>query len=426
MTASEKNSYRRPAHEQRRVVITGLSAITPLGNSAQQSWQALVNGRSGIAKITQYNATGHTVQIAGEVKNFPIDDYIPKKDQKKMDRFSYFSLAAAHMALEDSGLELTDAICERTGVLVGVGIGGLPFIEKQFSLVEKRGPSRNSPFFIPAVAPNMSAGYISVKYGTKGPNYVLSSACASGAHAIGEATAYIRNGQCDVMFTGGTEGSVCILTVSGFASMKALSTRNSQPQVASRPWDRDRDGFVLSEGCGMLILEEYEHAVKRNARIYGELTGYGFSSDGFHMTNPPPNGIGAAAAMEMAISDAMIDSSNIDYINAHGTSTPLGDQAETEGIKRALGDHAKDVWVSSTKSMIGHTLGAAGAIESVFAIQTLHHGIIPPTINLDNPSLENDLDYVPHTAREKRLRHVMNNSFGFGGTNASLIFSKLD
>ena len=424
--ASGDTNYRRPAREQRRVVVTGLSAITPVGNSAQESWEALINGRSGITNITQYDCTDHSVQIAGEVKDFPVDEYVPKKDQKKMDRFTHFALGAAHMALADSGLELTDSIRQRTGSITGVGIGGLPLIERQFAISEKRGPSRITPFFIPAVISNMAAGHISIKYGTQGPNYTLTSACASGAHAIGEAAAYIRNGVCDVMFAGGTEGTVCIMAVGGFAAMKALSTRNSHPQAASRPWDKDRDGFVLSEGCGMFILEEYEHAVKRGARIYGELTGYGFSSDGHHMTNPIPGGAGAAAAMEMALADAMINKETVGYINAHGTSTPAGDQAETEGIKRVFGDHAKDLWISSTKSMIGHTLGAAGAVESVISLQALHHGIIPPTINLDNPSPENDLDYVPHTAREKQLRHVMNNSFGFGGTNASVIFSKLD
>ena len=420
-----KSNYRRPAREQRRVVITGLSAITPVGNSAQESWEALINGRSGIAKITYYDVTDHSVQIAGEVKNFPLDNYVPKKDKKKMGRFVHLALGAAHMALEDSGLELTDALCERTGVLTGVGMGGLPILQQQSLLVEKRGLSRVSPFFIPAVIPNMAAGHISIKYKIKGPNYTLASACASGSHAIGEAATYIRNGQCDVMLAGGTEGVVSPLGVGGFAAMKALSTRNSQPQAASRPWDQDRDGFVLSEGCGILILEEYEQAVKRGARIYGELSGYGFSSDGFHMTNPDPDGVGAARSMELAISDAMIDKNSIDYINAHGTSTPAGDLAETEGVKRVFGQHAKDLWISSNKSMIGHTLGAAGAIESAIALQTLYHGIVPPTINLDNPSPENDLDYIPHTAREKQLRHVMNNSFGFGGTNASIIFSKL-
>ncbi|MCB0364774.1 MAG: beta-ketoacyl-ACP synthase II [Bdellovibrionaceae bacterium] len=422
--ASGENNYRRPAREQRRVVITGLAAITPVGNTAQTSWEALINGRSGIDRVTQFDPTNFSVQISGEVKDFPIDDYVPKKDQKKMHRFTHFALGAAHMALADSGLELTDAIQEKTGAITGVGIGGLPLIESQRDVVVERGPSRITPFFIPAVISNMAAGHISIKYGAKGPNYTITSACASGAHAIGEAAGYIRNGFCDVMFAGGTEGTVCPLAIGGFAAMKALSTRNDNPQAASRPWDRDRDGFVLSEGCGMFILEEMEHAVKRGARIYGELTGYGFSSDGFHMTNPIPGGAGASVAMKMALRDAMIDSNKIDYINAHGTSTPAGDQAETEGIKSVFGDHAYKLWVSSTKSMIGHTLGAAGAVESVIALQALHHGIVPPTINLDNPSPENDLDYVPHTAREKQMHHVMNNSFGFGGTNASLIFSR--
>lgn len=425
MTSGDKR-FRRPAREQRRVVITGLSNITPVGNTAADSWQALINGRSGITRVTQFDPTDHSVQIAGEVKDFPIDLYVEKKEQKKMHRFTHFALGAAQMALADSGLELTEALAERTGVVTGVGIGGLPMIEAQRDVVVQRGPSRITPFFIPAVISNMAAGHISIKYGTKGPNYTLTSACASGAHAIGEAAGYIRGGQCDIMFAGGTEGTVCPLAIGGFAAMKALSTRNDQPTAASRPWDRDRDGFVLSEGCGMFILEELEHALKRKARIYGELTGYGYSSDGYHMTNPIPGGAGAALAMKMALKDAMINNEDIGYINAHGTSTPAGDQAETEGIKAVFGPHAYKLWVSSTKSMIGHTLGAAGAVESVIALQALFHGIVPPTINLDNPSPENDLDYVPHTARERQLHHVMNNSFGFGGTNASLIFSRLN
>ncbi|MCB0384133.1 MAG: beta-ketoacyl-ACP synthase II [Bdellovibrionales bacterium] len=424
--ASGETNYRRPAREQRRVVITGLAAITPVGNTAQDSWEALINGRSGIDRTTQFDPANFTVQISGEVKDFPVDNYVPKKDQKKMHRFTHFALGGAAMALADSGLEMTESLAARTGVITGVGIGGLPLIESQRDVVVERGPSRISPFFIPAVISNMAAGHISINYGAKGPNYTLTSACASGAHAIGEAAQVIRNGNCDVMFAGGTEGTVCPLAIGGFAAMKALSTRNDNPQAASRPWDQDRDGFVLSEGCGMFILEELEHAIKRGARIYGELTGYGYSSDGFHMTNPVPGGAGAAAAMTMALNDAMIDRTAINYINAHGTSTPAGDQAETEGIKSVFGDHAYKLWVSSTKSMIGHTLGAAGAVESVISLQALYHGIVPPTINLDNPSPENDLDYVPHTAREKQMHHVMNNSFGFGGTNASLIFSRLD
>lgn len=423
--ASSENRFRRPSREQRRVVITGLSSITPLGNTAKETWEGLINGRSGISHITFFDTSQFDVKIGGEVKNFPIDDFVPKKDQKKMDRFTHFAIAAAKMAWQDSGLEMTEKLAERTGVLTGVGIGGLPNIESSRDLVVNRGPSRISPFFIPTVISNMAAGHVSILFGTKGPNYTLTSACASGAHAIGEAANYIRNGDCDLMFAGGTEGTVCPLAIGGFAAMKALSTRNEEPKLASRPWDKDRDGFVLSEGCGMFILEEYEHALKRGARIYGELTGYGYSSDGFHMTNPIANGSGAALAMEMALRDAQLIKESIEYINAHGTSTPAGDQAETEGVKRVFGDHAEKVWVSSTKSMIGHALGAAGAIESVFALQSLYHGIVPPTINLEDPSPECDLDYVPHTAREKQLHHVMNNSFGFGGTNASLIFSRV-
>ncbi len=421
---NEVNRFRRPSREQRRVVVTGLSAITPLGSTAEITWNGLINGRSGIALTTFFDTSAFDVKISGEVKNFAIDEFVPKKEQKKMDRFVHLALAGAQMAIKDSGLEISEKLAEKTGVLTGVGIGGLPMIESSRDTVVQRGPSRISPFFIPAVISNMAAGHISILYGLKGPNYTLTSACASGAHAIGEGASYIRSGQCDVMVVGGSEGTVCPLAIGGFAAMKALSTRNDQPQMASRPWDQDRDGFVLSEGCGMLILEELEHALKRGAKIYGELNGYGFSSDGFHMTNPLADGGGAAKSMSMALQDAQLNPSQIDYINAHGTSTPVGDQAETEGVKKVFSHHAKKVWISSTKSMIGHTLGAAGAIESVFAIQTLFHGVVPPTINLENPSPECDLDYVPGSAREKQLTHVMNNSFGFGGTNASLIFSR--
>lgn len=410
---------------RRRVVVTGLGAISPLGLTAAESFENALNGRSGIAPITQFDASAYDVRFAGEVKNFNPDPYVSKKDQKKMGRFLQFSMAAAQQAIQDSGLEITEEVKSRTGVFIGCGIGGLPEIEETHTTVVARGPGRISPFFIPSVIINMAAGNVSIHYGFRGPNFSMVSACATGCHSIGEAVNYIRQGTCDIMLAGGTEAAVCGLGVGGFAAMKALSTRNDDPQSASRPWDKDRDGFVLGEGSAVLILEEMTAAKKRGARIYAEVTGYGTSSDAFHMTNPAPGGVGAVAAMKMAMSDARLNPSDIGYVNAHGTSTPAGDIAESDAIKTAFGlDAAKKTWVSSTKSMTGHALGAAGAIESVFSVLALYHGKIPPTINLDNPSAECDLDYVPKIAREKIFSHALNNSFGFGGTNACLIFSK--
>ncbi|MCB0350892.1 MAG: beta-ketoacyl-ACP synthase II [Bdellovibrionales bacterium] len=413
------------SNTRRRVVITGLGAVTPLGLTAHESFENALKGQSGIAPITQFDASTYDVHFAGEVKNFNADLYVPKKEQKKMGRFLQFSMAAASQALQDSGLELTEEIKNRTGVFIGCGIGGLPEIEDTHSTLTSRGPGRISPFFIPSVIINMASGNVSIQYGLRGPNFSMVSACATGCHSIGEAANYIRSGACDVMLAGGTEAAICGLGVGGFAAMKALSTRNDSPQTASRPWDKDRDGFVLGEGGAVLILEEMNAAKKRGAKIYAELTGYGVSSDAYHMTNPAPGGAGAVSAMKMALQDANLNSSDIEYINAHGTSTPAGDFAESEAIKFVLGlDAAKKTWISSTKSMTGHALGAAGAIESVFSILALHTGKVPPTINLDSPSPECDLDYVPKIAREKDLKHVLNNSFGFGGTNACLIFSK--
>ncbi len=418
--------FSRPSKTQRRVVVTGMGVISPVGLNLDQNWDSLVNAKSGIGLITSFDPERFDAKIAGEIKGFNADDYVPKKEQKKMDRFIHLSLAATEMAVKDSGIEFTEALQERSGTLVGVGIGGLPYIEAQHKTFVERGPSRISPFFIPAVVSNLAPGHISMKYGLKGPNFTATSACASGAHALGEAARYIRDGICDVMVTGGAEATVSEMAIGGFSAMKALSTRNSHPEQASRPWDRDRDGFVLSEGAATLILEDYEHASKRGAKIYAELTGYGSSSDAYHMTNPSPGGVGASRAMLAALKDASLDASKIDYVNAHGTSTPVGDEIETEAIKRVFGEHSKKLWVSSTKSMVGHTLGAAGAIESVYAIMALTKGVVPPTINLDNPSESCDLDYVPHQARERRMTHVLNNSFGFGGTNSCLIFSRID
>lgn len=410
---------------QKRVVITGVGAVTPLGLTMEESWKNALAGKSGIAKITRFPTEGFDVTFAGEVKGFQADSYVPKKEQKKMDLFIQYSMAASKMALEQAQLTITEENAERGGVFIGSGMGGLPTIEDEFQKLLTKGPGRISPFFIPAVITNLASGQVSIQFGIKGPNYSITSACATGAHSIGEAYNYIRNGTCDFMLAGGAESTVCAMAVGGFASMRALSTRNEAPEKASRPWDKDRDGFVLSEGAAVLILESLEHAEKRGANILCEVTGYGASSDAFHMTNPAPNGEGGARAMRFALADANLSPEEIQYINAHGTSTPVGDELETAGVKQVFGDAARKVWVSSTKSMIGHTLGAAGAIESAFCVLALRDQIAPPTINLENPSENCDLDYIPNQARDGKLISVMNNSFGFGGTNACLIFSKL-
>jgi len=417
--------FLRKSHGRRRVVVTGLGAVTPVGTSVASSWDNLIQGRSGIGKISAFDVTGHSTEIAGEVKGFDPSPFIEKKDLKKMDRFIHFALAATDEALKDAQLDLDakETLRSRTGTIVGVGIGGLPTIESQANVLANRGPSRISPFFIPSVITNLSSGQISIKYGLKGPNFTVTSACASGAHAIGEAAKFIENGTCDVMLAGGCESTVTSLGIAGFSAMKALSTRNNQPELSSRPYDKDRDGFVLSEGGGMLILEDLEHAQRRGAKIYCELVGYGTTSDAFHMTAGTPEG--QSVAMKIALRDAELNPEDISYINAHGTSTPIGDAIETNSIKLAFGAHAEKLWVSSTKSMTGHTLGAAGAIESVFSIMALEKQIAPPTINLENPSEDCDLDYVPITARDGKFQSVLNNSFGFGGTNACLIFSKM-
>lgn len=412
------------APARRRVVVTGLGAVTPLGLTAPDTFSNALKGQSGVAPITLFDSTNFDVRFAGEVKGFNPDPFIAKKEQKKMDRFIQFAIAATHEAIKDSGLEFNDQLRERTGVFIGCGIGGLPAIEETHKTLMERGPSRISPFFIPQVIVNLAAGHVSMIYGLKGPNFAMVSACATGCHSIGEAVNYIRYGQCDAMVAGGTESAISPLGLGGFAAMKALSTRNEEPARASRPWDKDRDGFVLAEGAATLVLEEYEHAKKRGARIYAEVCGYGTSSDAYHMTNPAPGGAGAVRAMQLAIRDAAISPADIGYINAHGTSTPAGDIAESEAIKTVFGSDAKKVAISSTKSMTGHTLGAAGAIESVFSILALTRGEIPPTINLENPSPECDLDYTPKTARQKNFKFVLNNSFGFGGTNACLLFGK--
>lgn len=422
------SQYQRKPREQHRVVVTGLGLITPLGNNAEDSWKAALAGQSGIAAITKFNSDRFDVKIAGEVKGFNPDLYVPKKEQKRMDVFIHYSLACARMAIEQSGLMNSPDIEElkaTTGVLVGVGMGGLPLIEESHGTLMQKGPGRISPFFIPSVITNLAAGQISIQWGFQGANYSVTSACASGAHSIGEAYQYIRNGHAKAMIAGGAESTVCELAIGGFSAMRALSTRNESPTAASRPFDEGRDGFVLAEGACVLVLENYEHAVKRGAPILCELSGYGSSSDAFHMTSPAPEGVGAARAITRCLEDAEIQQTDVQYVNAHGTSTPVGDEIETSAIKKAFGDHSKKMWVSSTKSMTGHTLGAAGAIESAFCILALRDQVVPPTINLEKPSVGCDLDYVPGSAREGRINHVLNNSFGFGGTNACLIFSKV-
>ncbi|WP_374030254.1 beta-ketoacyl-ACP synthase II [Bdellovibrio bacteriovorus] len=418
--------FERPSKPQRRVVVTGVGAVTPLGNTIEDSWAAAIRGQSGIAKITKFDTTGFDVTFAGEVKGFNPDLYIEKKEQKKMAEFIHYSIAASKMAVEMAKLELTEEVKNQAGVIIGVGIGGLANIEETAIKMKERGPGRISPFFIPSVITNLAAGQVTISLGLKGPNYSVTSACASGVHSIGDAVRYIRDGVTDVMLAGGAESTICGLAVGGFASMRALSTRNDAPEKASRPWDKDRDGFVLAEGAAVLCIESLEHAVKRGANILCEITGYGVSSDAYHMTSPAPEGAGGYAAMSMALKDSGLKAEDINYINAHGTSTPVGDGLETAAIKRLLGDHAKKVWVSSTKSMMGHALGAAGAIESAFCVMAIRDQVAPPTINLENPSEDCDLDYVPNEARKGKITNVINNSFGFGGTNASMIFSKYE
>lgn len=422
----------RPAAQLHRVVVTGYGAVTPLGLTASESWQKALSGQSGIAPITRFpviNAEkpefSFDVHFAGEVKNFPADKYIEKKEQKKMDLFIQYAVAAASMAIESSGLKISPENETRGGVYVGVGIGGLGGIEEQHTKLMSRGPSRISPFFIPSVITNLASGQISIQFGLKGPNFSITSACATGGHSIGEAARAIQLGACDYVLAGGSESTIVPLALSGFAAMKALSTRNDSPTTASRPFDKDRDGFVLGEGSAVLMLESLEHAKKRGANIICELLGYGASSDAFHMSAPEPTGAGATLAMKLALKDAGLNSEQVDYINAHGTSTPLGDVIETKAIKSAFGHHSKKLMVSSTKSMTGHTLGAAGAIESLFCVLALRDQVVPPTINLENPDSECDLDYVPKSAREKKIQYVLNNTFGFGGTNASLLFGKI-
>lgn len=409
----------------KRVVITGVGAVTPLGLSLEESWKNALNGQSGIVPITKFDAAAFDVRFAGEVKNFSADTYIDKKEQKKMDLFIQYTIASTKMAMDMSGLKITDDNTYRTGVFIGSGMGGLPGIEEQHTKLMERGPSRVSAFFIPSVITNLAPGWISMLYGIKGPNFTITSACASGVHSLGEAYNYIRFGLLDAVVAGGSESTVSPMALAGFGNMKALSTRNDSPAEASRPWDKDRDGFVIGEGSASFVLESLESAQKRGANILCEITGYGASSDAYHITSPDPEGKGFVAAMSAALKDSGLKNTDIQYINAHGTSTPMGDPLESNAVKTVMGDHAKKVWISSTKSMTGHLLGAAGAIESAFCVMTLKDQRVAPTINLHNPSPECDLDYVPLKAREGRIENVMNNSFGFGGTNSCLVFSKL-
>lgn len=417
-------SFLKP-NGQKRVVITGVGAITPLGNTIQTTWSQALEGRSGISHITKFDASHFDVRIAGEVKNFNADLYIEKKEQKKMDLFIKYSIATAQMAIEQSGLKITDENTHRTGVFIGSGLGGLPLIEEQHSKLLEKGPSRVSPFFIPSCIANLAPGWISMLHGIRGPNYTITSACASGVHALGEAYNYIRFGLCDQMIAGGSESTVSSMAIAGFSNMRALSTRNDSPTEASRPWDKDRDGFVLGEGSATFVLESLENALRRGAPILCELSGYGTSSDAYHITSPEPQGLGFVSAMKNALTDAHLNAEQIQYVNAHGTSTPMGDPIESNAVKTVMKSHADKVWLSSTKSMTGHLLGAAGAVESAFCVMAVAEQKVPPTINLHSPSPDCDLDYVPNTAREGKLQHVLNNSFGFGGTNSCLIFSRL-
>lgn len=409
----------------RRVVVTGLGAVCPVGNTVAEAWANIVAGKSGIGPIEAFDATLFSTRISGAVRNFEVEQYISAKEARKMDPFIHYGMAAGIQAIADAGLEITDANCRRIGLAVGSGIGGLPGIEKGYQSFLDGGPRKISPFFVPSNIINMISGNLSIKYGIRGPNYALVSACSTGAHCIGIAARQIERGDVDVMVAGGSEFATSPTGIGGFASARALSTRNDDPTRASRPWDRDRDGFVLSDGAGVVVLEEYEHARQRGAHIYAELAGFGMNSDAFHMTSPSPNGEGAAECMGLALADAKLNLEDVQYINAHGTSTPAGDKAETDAVKHLFGAHAYKIAMSSTKSMVGHMLGAAGGVEAVFAILALRDQVAPPTINLENPDPECDLDYVPNTARQMKLDVVLSNSFGFGGTNATLAFRKI-
>jgi 3-oxoacyl-[acyl-carrier-protein] synthase II len=409
---------------RRRVVVTGVGLVIPTGIGTETAWKNICEGKSGIGFLTRFDPNGFETKIAGEVKGFNPEVYIEKKEIKKMDLFIQYALAATGEALEDAQLKITPENCDRIGVIVGTGLGGLPTLEKYHQILLEKGPSRISPFFIPMLIANLASGQIAIRFGVKGPNTCIVTACATGAHCIGDAFRAIVYGDAEAIIAGGTEANISPLSIAGFNAMKALSTRNEEPEKACRPFEKNRDGFVVAEGAGILILEELEFALKRGAKIYGELIGYGYTGDAYHITAPSPEGEGAARCMRMAIKDAGLRPEDIDYINAHGTSTPLNDLTETQAIKTVFGEHAKKVAISATKSMTGHLLGAAGSTEAIFSLLAIRDGIIPPTINYDVPDPECDLDYVPNVARRQTLTVVMSNAFGFGGTNATLVLRK--
>jgi 3-oxoacyl-[acyl-carrier-protein] synthase II len=411
---------------RRRVVVTGLGLTTPLGVGLDNVWQRILDGQSGAAPITRFDASRHDTKFAAEVKNFNAEEYMSPKDLRRMDLFIQYALAATKVAVTDAALDMAKEDADRVGVIVGTGLGGLPTLEKYHSVLLERGPGRISPFFIPMLIANEAPGNIAIEYGMKGPNLSIVTACATGAHSIGDACRVIQYGDADVIVAGGTEANLTPLTVGGFNALKALSTRNEAPEKASRPFEKNRDGFVIGEGAGIVILEELEHACARGARIYAEIAGYGYNGDAYHITAPSPDGSGAIKCMNMALKDASLSPDAVDYINAHGTSTDLNDASETIAIKSVFGERAYKVPVSSTKSMIGHLLGAAGAVEAVFSILSLRDQICPPTINYETPDPECDLDYVPNTARKHTINVAMSNSFGFGGTNAVLLFKRFD
>ncbi len=410
--------------EKRRVVITGIGMVSPLGIGNEANWSGLIAGKSGIGKITRFDASDYACRIAGEVDGFEPELWIEKKDVKKSDLFIHYAIAAAQFAMDDAGLTIDESNRDRAGVIIGSGIGGLPLIEEMHKKLLERGPSRVSPFFIPGLIVNLASGQVSIRFGARGPNSAPATACATGAHAIGDAFKIVQRDDADIMIAGGAEAVITPLALSGFSAMRALSTRNDDPAGASRPWDRDRDGFVMGEGAGIVILEERERALSRGASIYCEVTGYAMSSDAYHITAPSEDGSGSSRVMSLALRDAGIEPHEIDYINAHGTSTPPGDKSETLAIRRVFGDHADKLAVSSTKSMTGHLLGAAGGLESAICAMVIREGVLPPTINYETPDPECDLDYVPNNARTTPVRNALSNSFGFGGTNACLAFSK--
>lgn len=410
---------------RKRVVVTGMGMITALGNTVEETWENILAGKSGVGPIESFDTSAFTTRFSASVKNLDVASYLPMKEARRMDAFIQYGMVAGIQAMQDSGLEITDELAPRAGAIIGSGIGGIGTIEEGRLTIAEHGPRKISPFFVPGAIINMISGNLSIKYNLRGPNIAVTTACTTGTHSIGLAARTIQYGDADVMLAGGAEMATTPTGLGGFAAARALSTRNDDPQAASRPWDKDRDGFVLGDGAGVLVLEEYEHAKARGAKIYAEVTGFGTSGDAYHMTSPPADGAGAALSMENAVRDAAIDVASINYINAHGTSTPAGDKAECSAVKSVMGVAAEQVAVSSTKSMIGHLLGAAGAVEAIFSVLAIRDQVAPPTINLDNPDEGCDLNFVPHTAQERPIDAVLSNSFGFGGTNGSLIFRKV-